>query len=328
MRILKFVEAGIASSAAAVMAAAYGIYRYGFYSPRGTQTDDHQILIPMTKEQRENSIRMIDKLIARPYEHVYIQSYDGLKLAGRYYHVLDGAPLAILCHGYRGTPSRDFCGGADICLSRGMNVLLIEERAHCSSEGHTITFGVKERFDVLDWANYAVERFGTDVKILLVGISMGGGTVLMASELELPTNVRGIIADCPFTSPSEMIMEFGQAKKLPMKVAYPLAEMAVRVFGGFSLTDADAVAAVKNTKVPILIMHGEADGLVPCEMSRRIMEANPAKVERHTFPGANHGLSYITDKPRYTRLVQEFCDRILENRTILNVPISEDFRKN
>ena len=310
--IMKCIKYAVCGTAAAAFAVSYAIYRYGFYSPKGAQNDDHQILIPMSEEQHARSIALTDRLGAKPYERVQTLSYDGLKLAGRYYHEKDGAPLAILFHGYRGTPSRDFCGGADICFQMGFNVLLIEERAHCSSEGHTITFGVKERRDVVSWANYAVERFGTDVKILLVGISMGGGTVLMASELALPANVHGIIADCPFTSPSEMIMEFGQSQGFPMKIAYPLIQLAARLFGGFSLNGADAVTAVKNTKVPIMIIHGEADGLVPCEMSRRIADANPVMIERHTFPGAVHGLSYLVDTDRYTELVHAFCDRIFE----------------
>lgn len=310
MKYLRCFAAASAAAATAAAASVYGIYRYGFYYAQGRQDDDHRISTPMSKEQHARSIAMIDKLNARPYERVHIRSYDGLRLAGRYYHVRDGAPLAVLCHGYHGTPSRDFCGGADICFNMEMNVLLIEERAHCSSEGHIITFGVKERYDVLSWVDYAVDRFGTDLKILLAGISMGGGTVLMASGLSLPHNVRGILADCPFTSPAEMVMEYGRKKHIPMKIAYPMGSLAARLFGGFSLTDADAVEAVKSTKVPILIIHGEADGLVPCEMSRRIAEANPDKITRYTFPGADHGLSYITDTARYTRLVGAFCESI------------------
>ena len=312
MNHLRYFVGGTIAGVAAATATVYGIYRYGFYSPRGSQNDDYRILIPMSEDQHNKSITMIDRLRARPYEHVHIRSYDGLSLSGRYYHLKDDAPLAILCHGYRGTPSRDFCGGADICFNMKLNVLLIEERAHCLSEGHVITFGVKERYDVLSWINYAVDRFGSNTKILLAGISMGGATVLMTSGLRLPQNVRGVLADCPFTSPAEMIMEFGRTRKLPMKIAYPMAGIAAKLFGDFSLKDADAVEAVKNTEVPILIIHGEADGLVPCEMSRRIAEANPEKISRYTFPGAAHGTSYITDTVRYTSLVEEFCKSIFK----------------
>lgn len=285
-----------------------GIFGYVFYSPLGKQNDDHHILAPVrTQEEYDRSIALIDALNAKLYEPVEIRSRDGLRLAGRYYHTAVGAPLAILCHGYRGTPSRDFCGGADLCLQSGFNVLLIEERAHCSSEGHTITFGVRERYDVLDWTEYAVQRFGRDTKILLAGISMGAATVLMASGLDLPDNVRGILADCPYTSPTEIITEVGRTLKIPMKLALPLVELGTRVLGGFSLEDADAAAAVRNAKVPILLIHGEADDFVPSEMSRVIAEANPALAERYTFPDAGHGLSYLVDTARYTRLVEEFC---------------------
>ena len=95
-----------------------------------------------------------------------------------------------------------------------------------------------------------------------------------------------------------------------MKVVYPLVDLAARSFGRFSLNGADAVQAVKNTKVPILIVHGESDGLVPCDMSRRIADANPKMIRRYTFPGAVHGLSYIVDPARYTELVKEFCKEI------------------
>ncbi len=306
------IAAGSVLSASALTAAvSFGIYYYGFYSPRGRQNDDHHILVKLrTQEQVDHTIELIDSLNERPFEKLRIRSFDGLILSGRYFHAKDGAPLAILCHGYRGTPSRDFCGGANICFDMGMNVLMIEERAHCSSEGHTITFGVRERYDVLSWAEYAVERFGPDVKILLAGISMGAGTVLMASELELPANVRGILADCPFTSPSDIVSEVGRSMSLPMKIAYPMALLAARVFGGFSLTAADAAEAVKGAKVPILLIHGEADELVPCEMGRKIAEANPELIEFHTFPDAGHGLSYVEDTERYTKLVRSFCERI------------------
>ena len=136
----------------------------------------------------------------------------------------------------------------------------------------------------------------------------------MASELNLPEQVCGVFADCPFTSPTEIIMEYGRSKGLPMKMVYPMVELAAKTFGKFSLNGADAVRAVKNTKVPIMIVHGESDGLVPCEMSRRIAEANPEKIKRYTFPGAAHGLCYIVDSNRYTELVKDFCDEIFQNK--------------
>ena len=64
-------------------------------------------------------------------------------------------------------------------------------------------------------------------------------------------------------------------------------------------------------RVPVLLIHGEEDRCVPCEMSRRIAAANPEKIRLEMFPGAGHGLSYLIDKPRYTKLVMDFTARVL-----------------
>ena len=166
-----------------VLLFAYICYRITFHSPHKHQNDIYNI--PPAEQyqaQKEMTMEMIRSFDALPFERVFITSRDGLKLSGRYYHRRDGAPLGIGFHGYRGTAIRDFCGGGTISLDAGHNLLLIDQRSQNLSEGHTITFGVKERFDCLDWVQYAVDRFGPDVQILLYGISMGASTVLMVSE--------------------------------------------------------------------------------------------------------------------------------------------------
>lgn len=239
-------------------------------------------------------------------------SRDGLKLQARYYHQSDDAPLVLCFHGYRGTPFRDFSGGTGLYRSTGFNLLMVEQRAHCSSEGHTITFGVKERYDCLDWIKYARERFGEEREMLLAGISMGAATVLMASGLELPRNVRGVIADAPYTSPKAIIQKVCGDMGLPVRLAMPFASVAARVFGGFGLTDANAAEAVQHATVPILLIHGEDDRFVPCGMGREIAAAAPERVELHTFPNAGHGLSFLVDQPRYERITKDFFARVFQ----------------
>ena len=55
---------------------------------------------------------------------------------------------------------------------------------------------------------------------------------------------------------------------------------------------------------------GNADAFVPCEMSREIREACASPVRLETFPGAGHGLSYLSDPARYGRVVGEFLHSI------------------
>lgn len=248
----------------------------------------------------------IGEFEAAPFEPVQIRSHDGLKLTARYYHVSDGAPLQIQCHGYKGNALRDFCGSWQAAKELGHNVLLIDQRSHGSSEGHTITFGIQERKDVLGWIRYANERFGK-VPVMLSGVSMGAATVLMAAGMELPDNVKAVLADCPYDAPSNIIKKvLGQDMGMPVGIVYPLIRFGGMVYGKFNLDADSPLAAVKKAKVPILLIHGDDDRFVPYEMSCNIHKAAPEKIEFHTISGAGHALNYAAAPEEYLQTVKTF----------------------
>ena len=284
-------------------------YRITFYSPDKTQENIYNIPTdPQYQPQRAVMVQMIRETAAIPCEMVSMTSRSGMRLCGRYYHVGDNAPLAICFHGYRSTSIRDFCGGAILAMEQGHNVLLVDQRAHGKSSGHTITFGIRERLDCVDWIHWGMERLRADVPIFLYGISMGASTVLMAAGDDLPANVRGIIADCPYSSPYDIIRKVCKDQKYPPALTMPFIQAAARLFGNFSLRECTAAEAVKRTNIPILMIHGEDDRFVPCAMSAEIQGPS---VRRHTFPDAGHGISYMKDTPRYHRLVKEFLKEIM-----------------
>lgn len=295
----------------ALLGGLYG-YKVAFYAAKQDKEKGPPKLEGTPYEPyREEVTRLYRQLRDKQCEFVTVQSHDGLTLSGRYYHIADGAPLDIGFHGYRSSCFVDFAGGCEMSFRMGHNLLLVDQRAHGKSEGHSICFGIKERLDVVSWLDYALERFGPDTDILLYGVSMGAATVLMASGLPLPDNVRGIVADCPYSVPMDIILHVGKSNPLPQWLIKPFIFIGAVVFGGFDLRETDALRAVKDTRVPILILHGEADGFVPPEMSAAVQEANPAMVTRHTFPGAGHALSYLTDPQRYQRIVAAFISRVL-----------------
>ena len=299
---------------AIVFGGAYYAYRIAFYSAR----EDWEKLPPTNNATfdpyRENMRKLYHQLQNRPFEFVTVTSNDGLTLSGRYYHVADGAPLDICFHGYHSSAMTDFIGGSDISLKLGHNLLLIDQRAHGRSQGRTITFGIKERKDLLQWVHYAVDRFGEEVQIVLYGISMGGATVLMASGLDLPKNVKGIVADCPFASPMEIIAHVGKSNPIPNWLIRPFVKLGARVYGGFEVEETDAAQALEKAKIPVLILHGEADTFVPGEMSD-LVSINPDLISRYTFPGAGHGTSYLVNPMRYTEIVTQFNHQILHHET-------------
>lgn len=295
----------------AVLTFSYYAYRTAFYS---SPKKRGQLLELPPSDQYDGSVstRLYAEMAAIPFEEVYITAWDGAQLFGRYYHVADNAPLQIQFHGYRSSSGRDFCGGNKLARECGQNTLMVDQRAHGKSDGSMITFGVRERYDCLDWANYAAQRFGSSTPIFLAGISMGAATVLMASDLPLPPNVVGIIADCPYSSPAAIIRKVCGEMGFPPTIAFPLVKFGAYLYGGLILGDDSAERSVANAHLPILLIHGEADRFVPCEMSRKIHAACQSRNELHTFADAEHGLSYLQDTPRYERIVQNFMDSCLD----------------
>lgn len=262
----------------------------------------------------QDTVNLMEKMAAIPFESVTITSDDGLVLHGRYYHLQDGAPLQIQFHGYKGHPMRDFCGGHKLARELGFNVLVIDQRAHAKSQGRTITFGIKERLDCLAWVTYAVKRFGKDCDIYLAGVSMGAATVLMATELALPSQVKGIIADCPYSSPKAIICKVSHDLHIPAALAFPFARLGARLYGGFRFnTRISAVNAVKVAKIPILLIHGQTDDFVPCPMSREIYDACVSPKSLLVVPNAPHGMSYLKDPDGYRQAVEKF---ILQTKSI------------
>lgn len=291
-----------------ILAFAGGFYAYriAFYNPPSDPDKAPNLEGSVYEPYREEIVRLYRAIRDRECESVTIFSDDGLKLSGRYYHIRDGAPLDICFHGYRSRPFTDFAGGSQLSFEMGHNLLLVDQRAHGRSEGRTISFGIRERWDVLSWTDYACQRFGPDTKIFLYGVSMGAATVLMASGLDLPEHVKGIVADCPYSRPIDIILHVGKSNPLPQWLIRPFAILGAKIYGGFDLLEADAAEAVAHSKVPILIIHGEADDFVPPVMS----EISHSLVRRVTFPGAGHALSFLSDTPRYKQIIRDFIDNV------------------
>ncbi len=246
------------------------------------------------------------------YESVEIISFDGTRLRGKYYHFIDNAPIEIIFHGYRSNPMNDCGGGFSLSKQYGCNVLLPDHRAHGESEGKVIAFGIKERYDCLQWIKYLIKRFG-DIKIIISGVSMGASTVLMASDLDLPENVKGIIADCGYSSPREIILQESAKMGFPEKLSAPFIKLSAKIMAGFDWEKTSAVEAVKRAKVPVLIIHGEDDRFVPCSMSQKIYDACVSPKKLLTVKDAGHGLSFLIAPEKYKKAVNDFKDAVLNN---------------
>ena len=149
---------------------------------------------------------------------------------------------------------------------------------------------------------------------------MGAATVLMASCLDLPENVAGIVADSGYTSPGEIIRTVLRRRGLPPGVLYPLIRLSARLFGRFDPDAASAREAVASARVPVLFIHGQADELVPCSMAQELYQACAGEKELVTVPGAGHGLAYVVDTPGVSAALEAFYGRVLREKGRRNPP--------
>ena len=251
-------------------------------------------------------------MLEQPHEDVYIRSHDGLRLHSTYFKGREGRKIVICFHGYTSEGMSDYIGLSEYYLKRGFRMLLVDERAHGKSDGVYIGFGCLDRKDAQRWIRWAIEKIGEDCEIFLHGISMGGATVLMASGLNLPVQVKGIISDCGFTSPKEV---FSHVLKTMYHIpAFPMIQIADKVNkerAGYGLDECNAAREVKKAQVPILLIHGDKDTFVPCSMCERIYENCAAPVKKKLIvKDAAHAESYYKDTKAYEEALDSFIGGI------------------
>lgn len=242
---------------------------------------------------------------------VWTESEDGLKLHGLWVEAEEAVGTAVLVHGYHSTKLVDFGGSMAYFHRQGLNLLLVDQRSHGESEGRYVTFGVKESRDMLCWLRY-LERELWNGPVILSGLSMGASTVMFMADEELPSNVKGLLVDCGFTSPAAILAKvFKDVTHIPSVPWIWAAELFARVFAGFSLWEKSSISSLRRNRLPILMAHGKADDFVPCTMTEEAYEACEGDKMLHLVEGAGHGLSFLKDKEGYAAAVRETLTKAL-----------------
>ena len=240
-------------------------------------------------------------------EQVAIRSRDGYVLRARWYPAEGARRTVVLVHGWRSCWSVDFSASAPFLHENACNLLFIDQRCHGESGGDLISYGIQERYDVLEWLDW-LDQNHPGFPVYLCGISMGAATVLMTAELPVADRVTGILADCGYSTPDEMVKLTVQ-KSLGGMTAPTLAAVNLNCKrrGGFTLKSASPIEAMaKNTDIPCFFIHGGNDTLVPVRMSIENYYACRAPKELYIIPGAGHGLSYLMDTEGYQTKVLNF----------------------
>lgn len=242
-------------------------------------------------------------------QSISIISEDGLALQGLWVAAKNPVGTILLVHGYRSTWRVDMSLVLGTYHDMGLNLLIPDQRAHGKSEGKFITFGVKESRDMEMWVQYHNMTFG-EYPLILSGLSMGASTVLFLADKQLPSNVKGIIADCGFTSPAEIISDvFRKVTHLPPQPSVRITDLFCRIFAGFSLYEQDTRKTLAASRLPVLMVHGKADGFVPHEMSVDGYNGCTSEKQLLLVEDADHGVSFLKDQEGYTKAIITFLKK-------------------
>jgi len=287
-------------------AAGYAVFRAAIRRPVKPK--------PESKDPRKIERRAIrDKNNAALYalkpEDFSLATPDGLTLKAWFLPAEKPSKRFAICvHGYK-------CNGPDefshmmpfYHQELGYNYLLPDDRAHGRSEGKYIGFGCLDYKDILQWANYLIERYGEDIEIILHGISMGAVTVMLANANNPPPQIKLVIEDCGFTTlVDEMKANLKEMTRPKLSFLIPLGSIWCRLIAGYRFADADCIEAVKKAKNPVLFIHGAADTFVPTDMVYRLFEACAAPKDLLVVEGAVHAYSYYDAPELYREKVRNF----------------------
>ena len=241
-------------------------------------------------------------------EDVSISSQDRLLLkAWLIRPASNNGNAVLLLHGLSDNRS-GMIGYAELFLGRGYTVLMPDARANGESQGMIATYGLLERQDIRDWAQFIKEKVHPPC-VYALGESMGAAQLLQSISADSP--FCAVAAESSFSNLQEIGYDrigqfFGTGPWLGRTLLRPVIEVVFaysRWRYGFDLRRVSPEAAVAKANVPVLLIHGQVDSNIRVRHSRRIKAIAPG-VTLWEVPGADH-CGAISTAP------SEFAARVL-----------------
>lgn len=211
----------------------------------------------------------------------------------------------IVLHGI-GDSRQGSAGFAPLFLDQGYSVLLPDSRGHGASGGELVTYGLWEKYDVRDWAQWLRQHHCRSLYGL--GESLGGSVLIQAAALG--DDFHAIVAESAFADlPAIAEFRVDQMFHLPPLLQSPVPWFLVRnsiTFAryryGLDLRQVSPIDSMRRTSTPILLIHGLADSRTPYWHSQALARAN-THAALWLVPNAEHTQAYSAAPNEYRRRV-------------------------
>lgn len=197
---------------------------------------------------------------------VWFDAADGETLHGWYCRAELPRASILFCHGSAGNLTT-MAHVVPHLLAAGCNVLIFDYRGFGRSGGRPSLRGVVD--DALTAARFHDEIRPAHLPSILHGFSLGGAVALQI----LPKHpFDALILQSTFTSLRDIA-----------RIVHPHVPLHMLAGGLF-----DNLAAVRRLRIPLLVIHGTEDELVPCSMAHALFDACPTARQLRIVEGGMH----------------------------------------
>jgi len=227
--------------------------------------------------------------LALSHDEVWLATEDDVRLHAWFLPVPDAAFVVLVCHGNAGNISHRLDRALLLHSKLKSSVLLFDYRGYGKSEGSPDEEGTYA--DGRAAYRHLVDRGFAPDRILLFGESLGAAVaVQIAQEQE----AAALILEAPFTSIPDMA-----------RAVYPFLPL-----GRWVRTQYDNLAKIRHVKMPLLVLHGTRDRVVPFEQGERLFQAAAEPKRFHAIPGAGHNDTFPVGGDDYWKAWMELLDSL------------------
>ncbi|MCK4908593.1 MAG: alpha/beta hydrolase [Planctomycetes bacterium] len=261
-------------------------------------------------------IKVTDKknpssLYGYQYEDIEVLTRDQLKIKGWFIPDKASRKSVIICHGL-GANKSNFLPTIDLWRKQGYSVVIFDFRGHGASNGHTTTFGLKEKEDVLAVFNYLQTKSELDQdQIYGYGLSMGSAPLIYAAAEN--NGFKMLILDSPYADLTTMSREImAKFKIIPRPISEVMRKISlcfVSLDVGFNIIKVSPKNQIPNIlSTPLLIIHGKNDRIIPHEQSLILYENARTDKELWLVDDMDH-MEALFGHPSYSEKIFGFIKK-------------------
>jgi fermentation-respiration switch protein FrsA (DUF1100 family) len=225
-----------------------------------------------------------------PLEEVWLPVDDTVTIFGWFVDAGPNRPVLLWFHGNAGNISHRLANLSEL-FRLGLSVLIVDYRGYGRSTGSPSEAGLyQDALRAYDYLNQR-RRIPPD-RIIMFGRSLGGP---VAAEVALRRSAAGLILEGSFPSIQAMADQhyLGLPANWFVTVEFNLADKLARL------------------TLPLLVIHGEQDSIVPVALGRKVFEAARDPKRWYAVPGADHNdVPYVGGQPYY-RVILEFIRDVI-----------------